>query len=79
MYPRKLTRTSNAPQRHEANFMDFMLYLVNTFPKSFNEASHSKEHGKYIHVEYDNLMKDDVWNLVDFPKGKVISISCHCL
>ena len=79
MSPRRSTRISNAPQRYEANFMAFMLSLVDSLPKSFDEASHSKEHGKYMHVEYGNLMKDDVWNLVDFSKEKVISISCHCL
>ena len=47
--------------------MDFMLSLVDTLPKYFDEASHSKEHGRYMHGEYHSLMKDDVWNLVEFP------------
>ena len=72
MSPRRSTRTSNAPQRYEENFMAFMLSLVDTLPKSFDEASHSKEHGKYMNVEYDSLMNDDVWNLVQLPMGKVI-------
>ena len=59
--------------------MAFMLSLVDTLPKSFDEASHSKEHGKSMHVEYDSMMKDILWNLVEFPKGKVIYISCHYL
>ena len=79
MSPRISTRICHAPQRYEANFMAFMLSLVDTLPKSFDEASHSKEYGKSMHVEYDSMMKDDVWNLVEFPKGKVISISYHCL
>ena len=64
MSPRISTRTSNVPQRYEEYFIDFMLSLVDTLPKSFDEAPHSKEHGKYMHPEYDTLMKDDVWNLV---------------
>ena len=76
---RRSIRTSNAPQRYEEHFMAFTLSLVDTLPNYFDEASHSKEHGKYMHVEYEYLMKEYVWNLVEFPKGKVISISCHCI
>ena len=60
MSSRTSKRKSNAPQRYEENFMAFMISLVDTLPKSFDEASHSKEHGKYMHVEYDSMMKDDV-------------------
>ena len=80
MSPRRSTRISNAPQRYEENFMSFMLSLVDTLPKSFSEASHSKEHGKSMHVEYDSMMKYDLWSqFTEHYCIKAITVMCLAL
>jgi hypothetical protein len=52
-----------------------MTSLVNTEPSTFEEAVKKKEWKETLMEEYQSIMKNDVWEIVPRPEGKLIVTS----
>ena len=59
---------------YEDNLVSLMSKIVYTNPVTFNKVSHGMQRVNTMHEEYGNIVKNDVWDLVQpLPKGtKVI-------
>ena len=56
-----------------------MSEIVHSYdPISFNEANHKQEWRDAMQVEYDALMKDNTWKLIELPQNKE-PIDCKCV
>ncbi|WVZ07142.1 hypothetical protein V8G54_020488 [Vigna mungo] len=61
-------------QREETSFGDdFYIYLVDSDPTSFVEATSAldaKQWDKAIRIEIESILNNNTWTLVDLPKGE---------
>jgi hypothetical protein len=70
--PRRSSRPRVPNRKYEANLVALMSDLIDFEPNTFDEASNSRQWIEAMQEEYDNIMKNDVWDLVPLPEGKKV-------
>jgi hypothetical protein len=70
--PRTSVRESRAPQRF-SSYMALMGGLLEVEPSTFHEASQQQVWQDAMLEEYASIIKNDVWEVVPRPEGKLVS------
>ena len=72
--PRGTFRESKKPSRYQG-YLAAMSTIVQSEPRSFEEAVKHQVWKNAMHEEYESIMKNDVWDVVPRPKEKAVFTS----
>ena len=72
--PRGTFRESKKPKRYQG-YLAAMSTIVQSEPRTFEEAVKNQVWKDAMHEEYESIMKNDVWEVVPRPEEKAVLTS----